>query len=89
LQQLDGGLGGLLGLFGEDHHQVLEVYPGLSHIGRVKGGFRVAHPGHPFARALTFQHQLQSGAEMTATLAGQLHQTTLDSFFTPLGHAST
>ena len=89
MQQLDGGLGGLLGLFGENHHQVFQIDPGLGHVGRIKGGFGVAYPGHPLSRPLTLQDQLQGGAEMAAALAGQFHQATLDSFFTPFGHVST
>ena len=89
MQQFDGGLGGLLGLFGEDHHQVFQIDPGLGHVGRVERGLGVSHPGHPLACALALQDQLQGGAEVTATLTGQFHQATLDPFFVPLGHVST
>lgn len=86
LQQFDGRSGGQLRFFGEDHHQMSQIDPGSGQVGGEGRGFGIAHPGHPLARALAFQQQLQGRAEVAATLTGQLDQPAFDIKF---GHAST
>lgn len=63
-----------------------KVHAGAGQIGGEGRSFGIAHPGHPFPGALTFQQQLQGRAEVAATLAGQLDQPSSDIKF---GHAST
>jgi hypothetical protein len=70
VQQFYGRGGRQLGLLGEDHGEMAQIQAGLGHIGRVGGRLGIAHPGHPLARPLAFQQQLQSGAEMPSALAG-------------------